>query len=388
MASYRDDTNEIAVARDSTWAGIKSIAESTARMRDVLLLGLGLMTVETAIGSDSVHDRLHTLLIERGRGSDQLMVAASARTLVVERARGADAIIGRTRTLIVEEAVGFDALTSGTTQLVAERGRGAETVIGHRTHRQSVTEAGKGRDVLIALQRQLVVEAGRASDMVLGRAHARVLVSEAATAADAVIDTAVSRPVVLIEHARGAAAVVDLLHARDLVQDLPAVAQDQLVTLGALIGQAWTAHADNWAMSRYDPFGFTGLAVIDGAVYATGPDGVYALDGTTEQIAAQLRTGKVDMTGGSLVNLVESHIEYELAGKAVMDVTLTQGGRAAKTYSYPLKARPAAAALTNARFEFGRGLAGRHFTYTLRLTGQHAYINDWNVLAAPSKRSV
>ena len=36
----------------------------------------------------------------------------------------------------------------------------------------------------------------------------------------------------------------------------------------------------------------------------------------------------------------------------------------------------------------GRGLRGRHFGYTLRLKGQHAYINDWTVLTAASKRSI
>ena len=45
-------------------------------------------------------------------------------------------------------------------------------------------------------------------------------------------------------------------------------------------------------------------------------------------------------------------------------------------------------ALTNARAVFGRGLRGRHFAYTLRLKGQRAYINDWSVLTAASKRSI
>ena len=70
-----------------------------------------------------------------------------------------------------------------------------------------------------------------------------------------------------------------------------------------------------------------------------------------------------------------------------MAVTTTQSGTPV-TYDYPLDARPVADALTNARAVFGRGLRGRHFAYTLRLEGQRAYINDWSVLTAASKRSI
>ena len=72
---------------------------------------------------------------------------------------------------------------------------------------------------------------------------------------------------------------------------------------------------------------------------------------------------------------------------ASVAVTTTQAG-ASTTYTYPLDARPVADALTNARAVFGRGLHGRHFAYTLRLTGQRAYINDWSVLVTTGKRSI
>ncbi|MBX6209533.1 hypothetical protein ISD46_33795, partial [Pseudomonas aeruginosa] len=57
------------------------------------------------------------------------------------------------------------------------------------------------------------------------------------------------------------------------------------------------------------------------------------------------------------------------------------------TYSYPLESEPADE-LTNGRFKFGRGLRGRHFTFTLRLTGRHGYINDLSVESAPTNRRV
>ena len=175
------------------------------------------------------------------------------------------------------------------------------------------------------------------------------------------------------------------LRARNVVTD-ELVLWDEVLQTGDY-GQAWTASTQSWAMSRFAPFTFTSLAVIDDVLYGCNSRGVFALDGDTETMTAELRTGAMDMTGGVLAHPLEAHIEYELRGTATFDVTTTQAGTPA-TYSYPLNARPTADALTNARAVFGRGLRGRHFAYTLRLTGQQAYINDWSVLVAPSKRSI
>ena len=271
---------------------------------------------------------------------------------------------------------------------MTEQARGSDTIIGQRHSTQTVVEKAKGKDVLMGIQRTLLVETAHCGDLVLGRAHAKTLLIEAAAGADEVLDAVSARPVVLVEHARANDEVFDQLHASTLVVEAQAVGWDELLTTGALVGQAWTAEAGAWAMSRYAPFGFTGLAVIDGVVYATGPDGVFALDGDAETMTAEVRTGALDMTGEVLAIPVESRIEYELLGQAWMDVTQTQGGAAAQTFTYPLDARLDSAVLTNARFQFGRGLKGRTFAYTLRLTGQRAYINDWSVLVAPSKRSL
>lgn len=175
------------------------------------------------------------------------------------------------------------------------------------------------------------------------------------------------------------------LRARNLVTDELAL-WDEVLQTGDY-GQAWTASTDSWAMSRFAPFTFTSLAMIDGVAYGCNGQGVFALDGDAEAMTAELRTGALDMTGGVLCHPLEAHIEYELRGAAQFCVTTTQSGMP-MTYAYPLNGRPTAGALTNARAEFGRGLRGRHFAYTLRLTGQRAYINDWSVLVAPSKRSI
>ena len=389
MSNYRDDVNEIGVASDQTWVRVLSVLESTGRGRDAQFFRLHLLTTEQARVTELLTERVVSLVTETARVSEEWVVGVRAATTVTEKGKGRDALFTRHRTLLVETGHGTDELATNARTVVVERARGFDEIHGQRRASQLVTERAKGRDQLVMLQRSLVEEVASASDTVLSKLRARELVQELARAVDKVIDATKARPALLTEIARGFDELFGKLHARDLVSDAPAIGWDELLQLGGLLGQAWTTDASAWAMSRYAPFGFTGLAVIDGEVYATAPDGVYALDGDTEQIRAELRTGLMDMTGDVLALPVESHVEYELSngGKAWVDVTQTQSGKP-QTYAYALKGRPQADVLTNARFEFGRGLRGRHFAYTLRLEGQSAYINDWSVLAMPSKRSL
>ena len=387
MSSYRDDVNEIGVASDKTWLRLLSVLEGNGRGRDQVFYRLRLLTTEKAKVSEQYTDRVVGFIAETARVSEQWMSTTRTVNAVTEKGRGRDAVFTKHRTLLVELGIGDDELASKTRVTVVERARGLDAIVGHRHVTQLVTERAKARDVLVTVRRTLLDEAGRASDAVLGKLRTRDVVRELARAADAVIDVTKARPAPLIEIARGFNELFGQLHARNVVVETPGIGWDELVQLGGLLGQAWTTDASAWAMSRYAPFGFTGLAVIDGEVYATGPDGIYTLDGDTEAMRAELRTGLMDMTGDVLALPVESHIEYELKGNAWVDVTQTQSGQP-NTYSYALNGRPQADVLTNARFEFGRGLRGRHFAYTLRLEGQSAYINDWSVLAMPSKRSL
>ncbi|MBO7410680.1 MAG: hypothetical protein J6T92_02030 [Ottowia sp.] len=177
------------------------------------------------------------------------------------------------------------------------------------------------------------------------------------------------------------------LHAVNIVTD-GAVVRDEPLQWGTY-GQAWTANTGNWAMSRWTVT-FQHLAVIDGKLVGCAADGVHVFDGEGDEgqpIAALVQTGRLDMTGRVLGHPDEAHLEYMLRGQMTADVLQTQTGEA-KTYSYPLLARPLADDYTNARAKFGRGLRGRHFAYGLSVTGTRLHINEWAVLVAPSKRSV
>ena len=382
MSNYRDDTQETAVAYDSTWLKVTTIAEDSAKAASTLLFGLLVLHADLAAASDAVEDRAGQIVSEQAQAGDSASDHLYASVLLSEQRRASDTLIERLRVLHAESASAADAVLDHARALIVEQAAISDEVLGQRHAQSLVSESARISDYSGQFASVLIEDAATVSDWSAGRWHARELVGEAATLSEQWSE--VQRGgAIPVETARVSTLVLDHLHAVQLVQD-GAVIEDALP--GETGGQAWTANADTWAMSRYTPFAFTGLAVIDGALYATSSEGVYHLGAGSEAVAGRLATGKLDLGRGELVHPTAAYLEYSLDGAMSLDVTTTQSG-AAQTYTYPLPAEPAQE-LTNGRISLGRGLRGRHFSFALNLQGRGAYINDLRIEAAPTKRRV
>ncbi len=174
--------------------------------------------------------------------------------------------------------------------------------------------------------------------------------------------------------------------ARQLINDLVFVEDDHAKE--KQYGYAWTANVDTWAMSRYQDYGFSELAVINGVLFGVAEDGVHQLD-NNELIEAKLVTGQLDLGQGLLVHPLGAYLEYELSGsskKLEVGVSTTQSGT--KQTFYYLLPTEKADYLTNGRVLFGRGLRGRHFAFEIKISGEHGYINDLNIDITGTKRRV
>lgn len=384
MSSYRDDMNDTLRLQGATVSKLHGLGESTMRLRDGVAHQLQTLTEDGVTLSGVFTDRATAVQGDGVALGDEVFGGVTRRSTVTEQMRLSDVVILKRKTL-VEDSI---ALADDTTHAVAARATDAATfsdqVFGQRRVVHLVVDSIRIGDAAPRIARELVTEAFVVGEAYSGKLHATDFLSESLALA-AEDDTATTTDGLLVERLRLGDEVWGTLHARNTVTDGLAL-WDEVLQTGDY-GQAWTASTQSWAMSRFAPFTFTSLAVIDDVLYGCNSQGVFALDGDTETMTAELRTGAMDMTGGVLAHPLEAHIEYELRGTAVFGVTTTQAGTPT-TYTYPLNARPTADALTNARAVFGRGLRGRHFAYTLRLTGQQAYINDWSVLVAPSKRSI
>lgn len=386
MSNYRDDMNDTLVLADATVSKQRSRAEDTLRMNDAMrhavIQGVDGGSVALA---EELQDRALSASTERASFGDEVSQRVKRRQQVVETLRLRDRVRHTNKERAADALVlGDEVQHGGFAAPVGDGLRLGDEFVGRRRVRQFVED---GFALLDWAQRRVterLEEAAAFGEAVQGRARARTLVFDALALGEMVqVDGLTGARVV--EVMRFADEVKGRLVARGRVSDTVALFDE--VQQSGDFGQAWTANTDGWAMSRYAPMTFTSLVAIDGVLYGSNAQGVFALDGVDEVIDAQVRTGALDVSGGNLAIPHAAYLEYELVGAATFAVTTTQSGMAT-TYNYPLKGRPVAEALTNARAEFGRGLLGRHFAYTLQLTGKRAYINDWVVLVAPSKRRI
>jgi hypothetical protein len=174
--------------------------------------------------------------------------------------------------------------------------------------------------------------------------------------------------------------------AKQNISDLIFVEEDESVY--KKYGYAWTSNVDTWAMSRYQDYGYSEIAVVDGVLYGVAENGLYRLDAETF-IEGKLVTGLLDLGQGSLVHPLGAYLEYELAGDTkslTVGVSSTQSGTK-QTYYYNLPKEPSNY-LTNGRVQFGRGLRGRHFSFEIKIGGLYGYINDFSIDIAGTKRRV
>ena len=261
----------------------------------------------------------------------------------------------------------------------------SDAVLDARHAAQLVQDSLRLHDRAWQPARQLIEDHLLASAGVLDRLRARAMLADELGAADEVLDARASPSVVLTDAVQVADESWGALAARSVATDT-VVIEDAVVPTGALQGQVWTAPTESWAMSRYAPAQAEQLAVINGVLHAVTAEGVFALDGDAETMSAEVRTGLLDIGQGQLALLDAAYVEYELDGAASMTVGRPQTG-AMQHWTYTLPPE-LAGTLTNGRFKFGRGLRGRHFSFTLRLDGTRGYINDWQTLFAKSQRRI
>lgn len=387
MSNYRDDETDGAVIRDKTWGGFRRpIVEEYAHIAAAVLVTIGATVTETAQAQDAVFERAVMMTVEQAAVADAASGTAHAvAPVIVETARAQDAVMGSTAAFITETARIADEPLFLSRAFVTDGAQAADWTGGILHARAMLTESAqiRGETVTHVAVSGFAEDAAHAHDWTGGTLHSRDLCEDVARLSDDApsVTTAAS---FAIDAARATDAVIDHLHATDTVSDY-AVASDALVGQ-EIVGQAWVSEAGNWAMSRYAPFGFLGAANVGGTVFLAGQDGLYALDGDSEEIEAHLVTGKVDISGGNLARPVSLYLEYELTGALAVTVGQTQRGvREQWTYSLPPEL---AEELTNGRVQFGRGLRGRHFRFDVAMRATSGYINDATLLVEKTSRRI
>lgn len=361
--------SDSAVIKDYLITGsTRSITKDSAQISDSTTS----QRIVTHLVADSARAKDGITAIERDLIIDSMAIAESttdklqAVQLINDSAGVTDSAIGSIATLITDSAFAYG-------QPFTQR-----NVISLVSDSMPIT------DKLLFNRVDIITDDVAISDATTGKFGAAGTLIDTAAISDTVLDSIIQNSII-IDSIAITDEVIDKLDAMVLIID-GAVIEDSVLSSGGAQGQAWTANVDSWAMSRYNPYNYNRLVVIDDVLYGEADDGIYRLDQEVNAVTAIVKTGKMDLGRGQLTHPASAYLEYELNGGASMTVHSTQKG-IEQQYTYMLPSE-VAGELTNGRFIFGRGLRGRHFAFELIMIGTHGHINDLTIEHLPTSRRV
>lgn len=372
---------------ERTYYNLLTRQDDSATISDDLPTGtVTAVSIDGATAKDDVIDQRNvtSVVTDSAKASDSL--TAIIKDMADDSSGVTDSVTDRLRgvQVIDEQATAVDELVSTTAYLIEDSARAYGQTYGTRNVVSDVYESAAAKDVLLFNCSELIDDSVVASDSSTGKWVARGVLIDTAVISDEVLDS-ITQNAVTIDSITISDAVVDKLDASVLIID-GAVIEDITLSSGGLQGQAWTANVDSWAMSRYNPYNYNRLVVINDMLYGEADDGIYQLNQEVYPVVASIKTGKMDLGNGQLTHPATAYLEYELDGGASMIVSSTQKG-VEQQYTYILPSE-LASELTNGRFIFGRGLRGRHFSFELIMVGTHGHINDLSIEHMPTSRRV
>ena len=377
----------------------------SAKVDEQYKYGLLAVQSDSAIASDELlRGSTRSVTTDGAKVSDSTTSQRIVTHLVTDSARAKDAITAIERDLIVDSMAITDSTTDKlqAVQLISDSAGVTDSSTGsiatlitdsafaygqpfaQRTVKALSIDNLSIVDNLLFNRADIIIDDVAISDRATGKFGAAGTLIDTATISDEVLDSIIQNAIIMDSIAI-TVEVIDKLDAMVLIID-GAVIEDSVLSSGGAQGQAWTANVDSWAMSRYNPYNYNRLVVINGVLYGEADDGIYRLDQEVDAVTAIVKTGKMDLGRGQLTHPASAYLEYELNGGASMTVHTTQKGIEQK-YTYVLP-NELADKLTNGRFIFGRGLRGRHFAFELTLVGTHGYINDLSVDHQPTSRRI
>lgn len=374
MSNYRDDALDTLILSDKTWLRIRYLADDIYRLSDQTSVFLTVHHVDQIEFSDYLpesgasYNAFDSLQLSDSTSAHRYSTAYALDRLILKDQSGG---FYRDES---EDTVSFADSTAG---ILGARHldniRFGDSVQGQRYSIHYAEDSFRFADSGAGYRLEQVTDSFLIQDEVSHKLNARSYTVDSITFEDQELSQ-----LVLANHATDS-----LRFESDTFGHLTAVSRsnDYLVFSDETgkdqaSGQAWTANTDTWAMSRYAPYSFDGVTVINEQLYAWNAQGVFRLGPSSELVHGHIQTGKLDF-GEVLVHPTAAFLEYQLSGadkQLSIAVTTTQSGEPS-SYTYVLPDEDADH-LTNGRVFFGRGLRGRHFSFGISLSAQSASINS------------
>lgn len=353
--------------------------------------------LEAAVLDDAVQQRATYNIIETAVLNDAATSGLSSANDVVETARLGDGYASKLSQNITEAAVLNDGTSSYVVAGIVETAVLNDAAGGAQTLANSAAETAVLNDAMRQGANNNISETAVLNDAVTSSARFADLAVEIAVLDDA--STSFASFVSLIEESAvlGDGFEQRMTGSNNAIE--VAYVDDYALGGGSA---AWRAHLEPLAMSRYENYPWNSMAVIGGALFGAGPEGLFRLDGATDAgvpISASVThdwLNKVESDKGLRedTNLKRPRYLYlmgvEGAPALVLSLGYVQndGGRA--TAEYPLPSLdPSSVGPLNLRVALGRGIRSQHLRPVIRnVDGADFEYDDGEIIVDSLARSI
>ncbi len=173
-----------------------------------------------------------------------------------------------------------------------------------------------------------------------------------------------------------------------LQQVVQALVTEQVRVLGSTLIPGtqfltWAVNARTGATTEYRDYTFNSFARRDTRYLAAADDGLYVLDGDTDNgsaIIAELASGFLQFAGTRFASFKAVYLGMHATGNVFFRLTTGDG----KTYTY----RVVAQSMENTKVRVGKGLRARYFAFALETTGQDFDVDTIEFLPLGAQRRV
>ena len=323
---------------------------------------------DVALASDATYPSHYTLVTDGALAGDELIAGAVSVNDLEDAALASDAVMVGTSMLLEDGALAGDELPPTVSDVLLQDAAWASSEVMAQSDGAVLLEDGAlASDAALPYAFADVTDGALAGDDALIATVA--LLEDAAVADDETLTASLQGPALLEDVAIASDEVTHWTRSVALLQDTAVASEQLFMKTPGLV--AWVMNTDTGAVSWYDNWAFTSIAVVGGKVFAAGPDGLHVLGGEldgAETIDARMQFGYAEFGGYDRDGMPKPNEQkkrlgglwfgYHAGGE--LQATVETYGQGYGPHTYAMAAR-AADQPRNNRIVPGKGLNARYW---------------------------
>ena len=184
MSNYRDDTTDTAIARDSTWAGLTAIADNTARIKELFIVAIAALSIDSAVASDELTGCAVSQLQSSAIVSDGVFGKLTATNTRQDSAKASDRFILKQTMIATDSAQSTEYWQSTIANISTDIATGHDLTNGVMRATNISDNTAIATDYAASFARELVGDTAIASDTALSKLKTAALSQDTAIASD------------------------------------------------------------------------------------------------------------------------------------------------------------------------------------------------------------